>query len=115
MNPRHTIRSLMAILLVAVSVLAACGGSGPTTTGQTVPVNGSLDAARLFEGACASCHGPSGEGGLSGVSLRETSAVDRQTIADAIRFGLGAMPASADGMSDEQLKALIEYVAGLRQ
>ena len=115
---RHTIFSPaaigMAVLLLAVSLLAACGGSSTTTTRSTMPANGSLDAARLFAGACASCHGPLGEGGPSGVSLTATTATDRQLIIDTIRHGTGAMPASSGGMNDDQVKALADYVAGLR-
>jgi mono/diheme cytochrome c family protein len=52
---------------------------------------------------------------LSGVPLNETSTADRQRVIDAILHGVGAMPASSDGISDEQIEALADYVAGLRQ
>jgi len=51
----------------------------------------------------------------SGVPLDEFSAADRQAVINAIRYGVGGMPASADGMSDEQIDALADYVAGLRR
>ena len=72
------------------------------------------EAAQRYAAACASCHGSSGEGGLSGVPLDRTTAADRQTVINAIRYGVGGMPASRGGMSDEQIIALADYVAGLR-
>jgi len=113
MHPQHTINSLIALLL-AGTLLAACGDPGTTTTDPTLRAEWPQRAAQLFEAACASCHGPLGEGGLAGVTLNHMAATDRQLIIDAIRHGVGAMPASSGGMSDEQIKALAEYVAGLR-
>jgi mono/diheme cytochrome c family protein len=114
MHRRHAIFSLTTILLLAVSLLAACGGSSTTIADPTLLAAGSQDAAQLYERACAACHGSLGEGGSSGVSLQETTAAERQMIIDAIRHGVGAMPASSGGMSDEQIQALADYVAGLR-
>jgi len=114
MHPRPAILSLGAKLLLTGTLLAACGDSSPAIAHSTTPAGGPRDAAQLFEGACASCHGPTGEGGLSGVSLREATAAERQLIFDAIRHGVGAMPASSDDMSDEEIDALVEYVVGLR-
>lgn len=47
--------------------------------------------------------------------LDGTSAADRRLVISAIRYGVGGMPASSDGMSDEEIEALAEYVAGLRR
>lgn len=115
MSARHPIRFLAGVpVLVATMVTAACGGPGAPTTDPTPPGDGPRDAAQLFVAACASCHGPLGEGGSSGVRLNETSAVDRKVIIGAIRYGVGGMPASSHGMSDKEINALAEYVAGLR-
>ena len=56
---------------------------------------------------------PSGEGGLSGVPLNKATAGDRQAVIDAIRDGVGAMPPTADGLTDEQIRELADYIAGL--
>ncbi len=121
MPRRHAIFSLTAIVLLAVTQFAACGGSSTRSTHPTGFAERSIDApqryqdaAQRYAAACASCHGPSGDGGLSGVPLDRTTAADRQTIIDAIRYGVGGMPASRAGMSDEQIIALADYVAGLR-
>lgn len=116
MSARNQILSLAGVtMLVVTMVTASCGGSGAQAAGPTPPADGPRSAAQLYTSACAACHGPSGEGGLSGVPLDELSAADRQPVISAIRYGVGAMPASADGMSDEQIEALAEYVVGLRR
>lgn len=114
MHRRHTILFLAVVLLATGILVAACGGSSTTIAYPAVPVDGAPDGAQLYEGACASCHGSLGEGGLSGVPLDGFSAADRQLIIGAIRRGVGGMPASSDGMSDAQIEAIVEYVAGLR-
>ena len=114
MHPRFAVLSLGAKLLLTGTLLAACGDSGTAIARSTAPVGEPRDAAQLFEGACASCHGPVGEGGSSGVSLGDATPADRQLIFDAIRYGVGAMPASSGGMSDEEVDALVEYVIGSR-
>ena len=101
-------------VLVVTLVTAACSGSSTATMDPTWPAGGPRDAAQLFVAACASCHGPRGAGGSSGVTLGATSASDRQSIVRAIRDGVGGMPASSRGMSDEEINALAAYVAGLR-
>jgi mono/diheme cytochrome c family protein len=114
MNPRPAILSLGAMLLLSGPMLAACGGSGPAVAQATTPAGGPRGAAELFAAACASCHGRLGDGGPSGVPLAEVTA-DRVSIIGVIRYGVGGMPASSNGMSDAEVEALADYVAGLGQ
>ena len=116
MSARHRTLSLAAMttLVVTLATASCGGGTNATTAAPTRLADGPRNAAQLFVDACASCHGPLGQGGWSGVPLNEFSAADRQLITRAVRRGVGAMPASSDGMSDEQIDALVEYVAGLR-
>jgi mono/diheme cytochrome c family protein len=109
---RHPLLSAAGIPMLLVSlVTASCSGSSVPTADPTRPGEGP-PGAQLFVAACASCHGLRGDGGLSGVPLNH-SAADRQRIVGAIRYGIGGMPASSAGMSDEEINALAEYVAGL--
>jgi mono/diheme cytochrome c family protein len=114
MRPRPASLSLGATLVLTGTLLAACGGPSTAIAHSTTPPRVPRDATQLFEETCAACHGSAGEGGLSGASLGGASAEDRARIADAIRHGAGAMPASPGGMSDEEISALVEYVIGLR-
>jgi mono/diheme cytochrome c family protein len=100
------------MLVLSGALLAACGGSSPAIAHATTP-GGPRDAAQLFAAACATCHGRLGEGGPSGVPLTRTTA-DRVSVVGAIRYGVGGMPASGSGMSDDEIEALADYVAGLR-
>jgi mono/diheme cytochrome c family protein len=113
-SARHQILSLAGVTMLAVTLVASCGGSSTLKGDPTRPADGPRSAAQLYDAACAACHGRLGEGGSSGVPLNEPSAADRQLVISAIRFGVGGMPASSDGMSDEQINVLAEYVAGLR-
>jgi mono/diheme cytochrome c family protein len=116
MHKRYTIISLAVVLALAIAVLAGCGDSTTTTTHETLPPTDSQDLgdmAALYDQACANCHGPLGDGGVSGVGLKDLTAAEQQMIVDAIRNGKGGMPASAGDLTDEQIEALARYVAGL--
>ncbi len=115
MSIRRLILTPARLLLLAIAIAtAACSGSGTPTADQARHAGGPADAAQLFVAACSSCHGPLGTGGVSGVPLTGTLAGGRQWIAGVIRDGSGGMPAMSDGLSDDQIQELAEYVAGLR-
>jgi mono/diheme cytochrome c family protein len=115
MAERHPIQSLAGVPVLMVTLLiAACAGPGVPTADPARPAGGEWDVAQLYVDACAACHGPRGEGGSSGVPLGQALTVDRPLITRVIRYGVGGMPASSHGMSDEQIDALAAYVAGLR-
>ena len=54
----------------------------------------------LFEGTCAGCHGPGGEGGGIGPRL-EGSGLDAAAVTAAVREGRGVMPAGLVSGKDE--------------
>lgn len=106
------------------------GGGGPRTMrGLLWIADGRPDHVRIFEGillapgvddpqvlydaACAACHGGRGEGllagALAGFDLSE-SLIRRTILRGAPRFG---MPSFEGQFADEQLAALVEYVADL--
>ena len=65
---------------------------------------------QTFEGACAPCHGLSGEG-LIGPPLEGSAvAADPQRVRTIVTHGGRVMPAVGQGWSEQQLKALVEYV-----
>lgn len=69
--------------------------------------NDSDPALRVYAASCASCHGPSGGGGL-GPSLRD-SALTREAARQVIVQGQGAMPAYPDLKTDD-LNALLDLL-----
>lgn len=67
----------------------------------------------LFASTCGSCHvlERAGTSGTVGPELTGTQ-LGVEAIAQQIREGGGGMPAFEDELSDEQIQALAEYVAG---
>jgi cytochrome c oxidase subunit II len=65
-----------------------------------------------FDGACAKCHGLSGEG-LIGPALEGNPLVtQRDAIEEVVRNGRGQMPAVGRDWGDRQMDALFEYLEG---
>lgn len=74
---------------------------------------GVTDGSELYEVACAACHGVKGEG-LFGTALADTSLRDSKIRSTIERGRLrSGMPAFDGQFSDEQMDALVGYVAGL--
>lgn len=68
---------------------------------------------RLFEIHCAGCHGPSGEGGYFGRSLRPQANAGKSVteVIDHVRHGEEAMPVFSPAvLSDQALGDLAGYV-----
>jgi cytochrome c oxidase subunit II len=63
-----------------------------------------------WEGVCAKCHGPAGEGGIGPRIAGSPTLSDADELASLVRNGKGAMPAVGAGWTDEQLKALTNYL-----
>jgi len=91
-------------------------GETTTSQGETTETTGNgggdVDAAQVFAQNCATCHGGNGEG-LSGPDLRPLTDNNIDDIEQQIRNGGGGMPAFGGTLTDEQIQALAEYVAGL--
>lgn len=110
----------LAALSCALVLVTACARESPA---QSPPVVG--DVARLYEQACARCHGTDGSGGLPmaaggagprPIDLRtadwQGSRSDTEVYA-AIRDGRGAMPPFVDVLSPDAIAALTAYVRQL--
>lgn len=103
-------KRLIALPLLAASLtLAACGSDDkpkPTTT--TV-----ADGKTVFVENCGSCHtlNKAGTRGQAGPNLTETS-LDKSAIAAQVAIGGGGMPAFSGSLSEEEINAVAEYVAG---
>jgi cytochrome c oxidase subunit 2 len=77
------------------------------------------DPAELGEeqwnGVCAKCHRLGGEPQLVGPSLGQAALANEETLETIVRNGRGAMPAVGRGWTDEQMDALLEYIARLAE
>jgi cytochrome c oxidase subunit 2 len=63
-----------------------------------------------WEGVCAKCHGPNGEGGVGPRVAGSPTLTDEADLANLVRNGRGAMPAVGAGWTDEQVQALVDYL-----
>ena len=115
---RRTVLALVLTLALAAA-LVACGGdstgddaatSSATPAGsQTTPANATVDAAAIYAGNCAGCHGADGSGG-SAPSIVGEDNVDR--IREQVQEGGDGMPSFSGTLTAPQIDALAQFVAG---
>ena len=67
----------------------------------------------MFTDSCGSCHALSAAGtsGSIGPNLDDTS-LDASAIEGIVTDGTGSMPAFGDALSEEEIAAVAEFVAG---
>jgi cytochrome c oxidase subunit 2 len=63
-----------------------------------------------WAGVCAKCHGQNGEGGIGPRIAGSAVLTDPEAIETTIRNGIRTMPAVGAGWSDEQVRALTNYL-----
>ena len=77
----------------------------------TASVDGKADGKVIYEMNCARCHGTNGEGGigprLAGVVT--TAFPDEKIEIELVESGPAIMPAFSEILSDEEIKAVVEY------
>jgi mono/diheme cytochrome c family protein len=94
-------KGLKGVLIVACLILGEAYAADQAT------------AEKLYEKNCAACHGPDRLGGMGPALLPENlSRLTRPDAHSAIAKGLAAtqMPAFAEKLAEEQIKALVEYI-----
>jgi cytochrome c oxidase subunit II len=64
---------------------------------------------QIFEGVCAKCHGPQGEGFI-GPGLTAGTVANASLVAEIVRNGQGKMPPVGQDWSDREMKALTDYL-----
>lgn len=107
----HGALSDSEVAAVAAYVAGAKGrGGGGGGGGKKA---GGADGKSVFAGTCGSCHTltAAGTSGTVGPNLDGTSR-DAAAIEGIIRDGTGTMPAQGDKLSDEEITAVAEFVAG---
>ncbi|HEY7706325.1 MAG TPA: c-type cytochrome [Gaiellaceae bacterium] len=99
----------------AVAVYVSMVAANPDVSIQAPGGAGGDDPKSIFTTNCGSCHvfADAGTSGTVGPNLDEASPTVEQA-ARQIRNGGGGMPAFGDRLTDEQIQALAEYVAGGR-
>lgn len=100
---------VLVVIVAVVLVVVASRGSEDAA----VPPDGE----RIYATNCASCHGDRAEGlfrfpRLAGVVSEKYPNPDDQ--AAVVRSGRGEMPAFADKLSPEEIRAVVEFTRALR-
>jgi disulfide bond formation protein DsbB len=121
----------VALLLILMVSLTACGGSVNAATVQAGPAGDPAAGEKLFMSTCAACHGPDGQGLPSlGKNLVTSEFVLRKTDNELVEFitvGRGpddplnttgvTMPPKGNNpaLTDEDLYNIVAYLRTLRQ
>jgi cytochrome c oxidase subunit II len=66
--------------------------------------------AETFSGACGTCHGPQGHGGIGPDIAGSGVITDRKALGDLLQQGRGLMPAVGRNWPDRQTDALFAYL-----
>ena len=101
-------RRLKSLIIFAAFLAGACGQS---SSGGIAVKNVEATRALYTSQQCATCHGPTGEGGV-GVSLKTGLPMQRslEQIEAQIKNGSGVMPAFKDKLSEEQIQELAKFI-----
>lgn len=100
---------LLAVVFGATLVLAACGGDKTKDTGNGDTAGG-VDADKVFQANCATCHGGNLEGRGSAPSLANIgSELSESEIHDIIQNGQGSMPPNL--IQGEELEAVAKWLS----
>ena len=109
--------SLFVVVLGGATLLAWGLGDtddpigGGTTAADPADETDQLDLGEAtFAGNCASCHGPSGEGGVGpgfdGITDRYPETADHMAV---VSDGRGSMPAFGATLGDDEIEAVVAY------
>ena len=111
-------RAISLFCVVSVSlILAACGGPAPESAWRAEEAG---PGRALYERDCAMCHGIDGVASRIGRGAADLSDADWQErttveqIMAVIENGRGQMPAWKNRFSEEEMRAVAEYVKTLR-
>jgi mono/diheme cytochrome c family protein len=110
MSLRRAAAATLAV--IAATALGACGNQGGEGGQGSQDQQQATSGDAIFKQNCAGCHtlAAAGSQGQTGPNLDDAkpsaAAAERQ-----VRNGGGGMPAFGDQLSDQQIKAVAEYVA----
>jgi len=109
-------RRIVIVIAALALLLAACssGGSTATTAGSS-----GVDGQAVYAASCSECHGASLQG-VDGKPLDAKSAAatdSDEELLGIITNGVAgtAMPAFADQLSAEEIKAVLAYIRSVQK
>jgi len=106
-------KSLLALLFGGMLVLGACGGGDDAAKDEgTAPTEGetaSVDAEKIVNNKCISCHGGNLEGGAGPALDKIGGTMSEGEINDVIINGQGGMPAKI--IEGEEADAVAKWLS----
>jgi cytochrome c6 len=102
----------LALSLVALAVVALVGAPA---------ARAAADGKALYDAKCAMCHGkdgvakPMAKGSADLNDPKYQEGTTAEALATVIRDGKGKMPGYKDKLSDEEIKAVADYVKTLKK
>lgn len=125
--PRQWLKYTLIVLLV--SLLAACGGPeaqstappssdggesqaepAPEEQAEESPAAQEIDPSALFAANCARCHGADRSGGRGPALLPERLTKDAAVYQNTITNGSEPMPSFGSRFSTDEINALVEFI-----
>lgn len=110
--------TLAVILIIASYGLAEMNRTKKTGKKiNTSAATSSLEAGKMiYENSCINCHGPDGKTGHSGAKNLANTTLTIEEQKERIRKGKNSMPPySSEVLSENDLDAVIEYIATFKQ
>lgn len=112
--PAKLRRSLTVAAAASLLFASGCGGGSSSSGGaSSSELSGPAETLALYRNNCVNCHGAELQGRMGNVTnLSEVgSRVTEAEIEAQIKSGSGAMPAFADRLGEEEIKALASWLA----
>ena len=124
--------ALFGLVVVATPAFAQADKPGPMQSGNHVPTEGAkapaeigpsapgatpaadFDPSKLFATTCGWCHLNGGRVAGKGPQLMGTEKTDAEIVSRIRNGKQGQMPAFGSTFNDDQLKAIIAYIRGLK-
>ncbi|MFC4102373.1 c-type cytochrome [Paenibacillus xanthanilyticus] len=106
--------SLATTAAVALLIASGCGGGSGSQGGtNSAELTGPAETLTLYRNNCVNCHGAELQGRMGAVTnLAEVGGrMTEAEIEAQIKSGSGAMPAFAERLSEEEIKALASWLA----
>jgi cytochrome c553 len=90
-------------------------GTTTTTTGSTAPTVNAPDGARLLAAQCFQCHGTGGQSnsGIEGIAGDSASGLVNEMLEMKYSTQVDIMHNQAKGYSEDQIRSIATYIAGL--
>jgi uncharacterized membrane protein SirB2 len=110
---KNKILAALSLLMITASygIAEMAAKNKAKISEQSVTVDGKFDGKQIYTDNCAICHGPDGKLGMTGASDLSATQLDTIALTGIILNGRGSMK-KIDGLSEEQAKAVAEYVLG---